>query len=381
MDVNLEVNAPWPLLGGISPATFMKRHWQKKPLLVRQALPGVQPPLSRAALFALAGSEDAESRLVVQAEGGWRVRHGPLLRSALPPISRPGWTLLVQGLDLHVPAAHELLSKFCFVPAARLDDLMVSWASPGGGVGPHLDAYDVFLLQVHGRRRWRVGQVKDATLVEGVPLKLLRHFEPTEEWLMEPGDLLYLPPGWGHDGVAEGGDCMTCSIGFRAPAAGELARELLMRLADEGDEGASSASALYRDPQQPATATPGALPDGLLAFARAALERQLAEPDALARVFGEMLTEPKPQVWFEAGAPRRAGAVRLDARSRMLYDDRHVFINGEALRAGGRDAGLMRRLADTRALGAADCARLSAPAAALLDEWLAAGWLRQDDGW
>ena len=376
----MDVNAALPLLGGISPATFMQRHWQKKPLLVRQAMAGVKPPMSRAALFDLAGSEDAESRLVVRAEGAWQVRTGPVPRRALPPVSRPGWTLLVQGLDLHVPAAHELLSRFRFIPAARLDDLMVSWASPGGGVGPHVDSYDVFLLQVQGQRRWRVGKVKDAAFVEGAPLKLLRHFEPTQEWLLEPGDMLYLPPGWGHDGVAESGDCMTCSIGFRAPAAGELARELLMRLADEGDEddGTSAAAALYRDPQQPATATPGALPDGLLQFARAALERQLSEPDALARVFGEMLTEPKPQVWFDAGAPRTPGGVRLNARSRMLYDDRHVYINGEALRAGGRDASLMRKLADTRALGAADCARLSAPAAALLDDWVAAGWARQD---
>ena len=382
MDANLDVKAPLPLLGGLSPVTFMRRHWQKKPLLVRQAVPGVQPPLSRAALFELAGSEDAESRLVLRADGAWQVRPGPVPRRALPPVSRPGWTLLMQGLDLHVPAAHELLAQFRFVPAARLDDLMVSWASPGGGVGPHVDSYDVFLLQVQGRRRWQVGKVKDAALVEGAPLKLLRHFTPTQEWLLEPGDMLYLPPGWGHDGVAEGGDCMTCSIGFRAPAAGQLARELLMRLADDGDdgdddEGAAPATPLYRDPQQPATATPGALPDGLLQFARAALERQLADPDALARVFGEMLTEPKPQVWFEAGAPRAPGAVRLDARSRMLYDARHVFINGEALRAGGRDAGLMRKLADARVLSGADCARLTAPAAELLDAWVAAGWVRQ----
>jgi 50S ribosomal protein L16 3-hydroxylase len=373
----MDVNAPLPLFGGLSPAAFMKRHWQKKPLLVRQALPGVKPPLSRAALFDLAGSEDVESRLVVRDDGAWRVRQGPLPRRALPPLSRPGWTLLVQGLDLHVAEAHALLSQFRFVPAARLDDLMMSWASPGGGVGPHIDSYDVFLIQVQGRRRWKVGRVKDAACVEGAPLKLLRHFEPTQDWLVEPGDLLYLPPGWGHDGVAEGGDCMSCSVGFRAPAAAELARELLMRLADEVDD-AARAVALYRDPQQPATATPGSLPDGLLQFARSALERQLADPDALARVFGELLTEPKPQVWFEAGAPRVAGGVHLDPRSRMLYDPRHVFINGEALRAGGRDAALMRELADTRALAAGDCARLSGPAAELLDEWVAAGWVRQN---
>ena len=378
----MDVDEPLTLLGGISPAIFMRRHWQKKPLLVRQALPGVTPPLSRAALFALAGSQDVESRLVVRTDSTWQVRAGPLARRVLPPVSQPGWTLLVQGLDLHVPAAHRLLTLFRFVPAARLDDLMVSWASPGGGVGPHVDAYDVFLVQVQGRRRWQVGKMKNAALVAGAPLKLLRHFDPTQEWLLEAGDMLYLPPGWGHDGVADGADCMTCSVGFRAPAAGELARDLLMRLADEGDGQSDvltpAAAALYRDPKQPATTIPAFLPEGLVAFARAALERQLADPDALARVFGEMLTEPKARVWFDRGAPRRPGAVRLDARTRMLYDGRHVFINGEALRAAGRDAVLMRRLADTRTLGAVDCARLSPPAAALLDEWAAAGWVRQD---
>jgi 50S ribosomal protein L16 3-hydroxylase len=371
----IDVHTPQALLGGLSPAAFMRRHWQKKPLLVRQAWPGVVPPLSRATLFELAGLEDVESRLIVHAQGQWRVRHGPLPRRALPPISRPGWTLLVQGLDLHVAAAHALLAPFRFLPAARLDDLMVSWASPGGGVGPHTDSYDVFLLQVQGQRRWRIGRVKQPRLVEGAPLKLLQDFQPTQEWLLSPGDLLYLPPGWGHDGVAEGGACMTCSVGLRAPAAGELARELLSRLADEDDDDTASTE-LYRDPDQPATTAPGALPATLLGFARSAMANRLADPDALARVLGELLTEPKPQVWFEADAGEAAGGVRLDARSRMLYDDRHVFINGEAFRASGRDAAAMRLLADSGALGAAQVARLSAGARALLDGWLAAGWLR-----
>ena len=380
----MDIEQALPLLGGLSPAAFMRRHWQKKPLLVRQAVPGVQPPLTRAALFDLAAREDVESRLVRRqgdglAGAGWRVRHGPLSRRALPALSCPGWTLLVQGLDLHVGAAHQLLSRFRFVPAARLDDLMVSWASDGGGVGPHLDAYDVFLLQVQGQRRWRVGRARDATPVADAPLKLLRHFEPTHDWLLEPGDLLYLPPGWGHDGVAVGGDCMTCSIGFRAPAAGELARELLLRMADQdgddADGNAGAALALYRDPQQPATVHPGALPTALRDHAQQAVARLLARPDALACALGAWLTEPKAQVWFAAGAARGNVGVRLDARTRMLYDERHVYINGEALRAAGRDATLMRRLADARALNAGDCARLSAQAARQLDAWAAAGWV------
>ena len=371
----MDVNAPLTLLGGLSPAAFMRRHWQKTPLLVRQAWRGVAPPVSRREMFQLAASEDVESRLVVRESARWRVRPGPLPPRALPPLARPGWTLLVQGLDLHRSAACDMLERFRFVPDARLDDLMLSWASPGGGVGPHIDSYDVFLLQVQGQRRWSVGRVADASFVEGQPLKLLRHFQPQQEWLLEPGDLLYLPPRWGHDGVAEGGDCMTCSVGFRAPAAQELARDLLQRLADEdGEEGA-----LYRDPRQPATAAPGAIPPALMTFAQAAVARRLADPQALARALGESLTEPKPRVWFERQAPDAGtGSVQLDARSRMLYDERHVFLNGEAYAAGGRDARLMRQLADTRRLTAAERARLGAAAQALLAEWMASGWIHEE---
>ena len=243
----MDLQAPWALLGGLSPSTFMRRHWQKKPLLVRQAVPGVAPPLPRAALFDLAGSDDVESRLVARTGAQWQVRYGPLARRSLPPASRPGWTLLLQGLDLHLPWAHELLCRFRFIPDARLDDLMLSWASDGGGVGPHLDSYDVFLIQVHGRRRWRIGPVVDTSLVEGLPLKILADFQPAEEWVLEPGDMLYLPPRWGHDGIADG-ECMTASVGFRVPSAGGLARELLQRLA----EGLEDDDALYRDPRQPA---------------------------------------------------------------------------------------------------------------------------------
>jgi 50S ribosomal protein L16 3-hydroxylase len=374
MEPLLEIDRPLALLGGLSPRAFMRRHWQKKPLLVRQAWPGVAPPLPRAAVMALAARDDVEARLVVCEQGRWRVRQGPLQRSALPPQQRPGWTLLVQGLDLHVPAARAMLERFRFLPDARMDDLMVSWASPGGGVGQHIDDYDVFLIQVQGRRRWRIGSVADPSWVEGAPLKRLRHFEPEQEFVLEPGDLLYLPPRWGHDGVAEGGDSMSCSAGFSVPAATELARDLLHRLADEDDE----RGALYRDAKQPATATPAAIPATLQAFARQAVQRQLAQPGWLELLLGESLTEPKAQVWFEAGTACGGAAVRLDARTRMMYDERNVYINGESFRAGGRDASLMRRLADQRQLEAAEVRRLSAEAAALLDDWAEAGWVRTE---
>jgi len=365
---------PANLLGGLSPAAFMRRHWQKRPLLIRQAVPGIAPIVPRAQLFELAAREDVESRLIVHGQRGWTMKRGPQARRALPAVSRRGWTLLVQGLDLHLDAARELLSWFRFVPDARLDDLMVSWASDGGGVGPHVDSYDVFLLQVQGRRRWRIGPVDDASLEPDVPLKILSRFVPDQEWLLEPGDMLYLPPGWGHDGVAEG-ECMTCSIGFRAAGRDELATEVLQRVIEAVDP--DGEDPLYRDPSQPATDAPGQVPPRLQAFAADAVQRLLRDPAALACALGELLSEPKPSVWFDAGEPLDAPqAVRLDRRTRMMYDDRHVFINGDSFRAAGRDARLMRLLADERCLALADVARLSDDAFELLGQWAHAGWVR-----
>ncbi|HEY4067147.1 MAG TPA: cupin domain-containing protein [Burkholderiaceae bacterium] len=377
-----------PLLGGLSPQAFMRRHWQKKPLLVRQAVApqdaGGAGLVSRAALAALASHEEVESRLIVRRGERWSLRQGPLPRAALPPFKQPQWTLLVQGLDLHLPAARALLERFRFVPDARLDDVMVSYASDGGGVGPHVDSYDVFLLQIEGRRRWRIGRVAQPELVPDVPLKILANFEAEQEFLLEPGDMLYLPPGWAHDGVAEG-ECMTCSIGFRASGRDELAREVLQRMLDGAD--ADRPGPLYRDPKLEATAEPGRIPGALAAFATDAVARLLADPRALACALGELLSEPKRGVWFDTsddaavanGARDEPHGVRLDPRTRTLYDDAHLFINGESFRASGRDARLMRRLADRRALTAREFAQLGEDARTLLDDWLDAGWLLRDD--
>jgi 50S ribosomal protein L16 3-hydroxylase len=378
----MDIDHAIPLLGGLSPRQFMRRHWQKKPFLIRQAIPGVQPPASRAELFELAARDDVESRLVSSGgPKGWTLRHGPFGRRQLPPLTRPGWTLLVQGLDLHLDAAHRLRNLFRFVPEARLDDVMVSYASDGGGVGPHTDSYDVFLLQVSGRRRWRVGRAQHPAWVEGMPVKLLANFQPTEEWLLEPGDMLYLPPRWGHDGVAVGGDCMTCSIGFRTPTPTDLAREVLQRMTDALDPPAEEPH--YRDPAGGATAQPGLIPEALQSFAAKAVIDALNDANNLACALGEALTEPKSIVWFEGSdqAELRPGqGVRLDARSRMMYDARHVFINGESFRAAGRDARLMHTLADTRRLGGTKIGQLSDDARGLVQDWLEAGWLRGDDG-
>jgi 50S ribosomal protein L16 3-hydroxylase len=369
----MQISRPLALLGGLSPETFMRRHWHKRPLLVRQAVPLPIDLPARDELFALAAREDVESRLIRQADDRWRVRHGPLPRRALPPLSRPGWTVLVQGVDLHHDPAHGLLQAFRFVPDARLDDLMISYASDGGGVGPHFDSYDVFLLQVQGRRRWRIGQLDDARLVEGVPLKILANFRAEEEHVLEPGDMLYLPPRWAHDGVAEG-ECMTASIGFRAPRREELLREVLVREleAREGEDD----SPLYTDPRQAATVTPGRVPEALQQFALDAVQSLLRERGALECALGEYLTEPKSGVWFDIGSGADLShGLQLDRRTRMMYDSQHVFINGEAFRAAGADARLMRRLADTRRLDARAWQAAGEAARALLTRWADDGWL------
>ena len=382
----MDVDRATALLGGLSPRQFMRRHWQKKPLLVRGAIGGVAPPLARAALFALVADEGVESRLIVRdvRDGErWTLRHGPLPRRALPPLAQPGWTLLVQGLDLHADAARALLDRFRFVGEARLDDLMVSYASDGGGVGAHVDSYDVFLLQVQGQRRWRVSSQRDLALRPGVPLRLLTDFRPEDEWLLQPGDMLYLPPRWAHEGVAVGGDCMTCSIGARAPSRGEIAQAVLQRALDAVDP--DMLGARYRDAGALPADAPGRIPGALARFAAEAVARFVADGESMACALGEALTEPKAAVRFEGNddAPSEPtldlGGVCLDRRSRMLYDDRRIYLNGESYLARGRDAAVVRQLADRRRLDAAEVRRLSADARGTLAGWLAAGWVHRAD--
>lgn len=374
----MDVNQPLPLLGGLSPDVFMKEYWQKKPLLVRQAMPNFKPLLDRGELFELAASEDSQARLVIQKPGetpAWQFKHGPFERRALPALKRPGWTVLVQGVDLQHDGVHDLMNQFRFVPDARLDDLMISFATDSGGVGPHFDSYDVFLLQAQGQRRWRIARQKDLTLQPDVPLKILANFEPEEEFVLEPGDMLYLPLLHAHDGIAIG-ECMTYSIGFRSPSRGELARELLQRLAEDAEDAVGVS--VYRDPDQAAVAHPGEIPTEMLVFARDALQDALKDPQALGRALGEYLTEPKPNVWFETCEPeecRLDGPVRLDRRTKMMFDEQHIFINGESFIAAGLDATLMRRLSDERRLGQPDMDQVSAEARALMQDWGENGWL------
>ena len=261
---------------------------------------------------------------------------------------------------------------------ARLDDLMVRYASYQGGDGPHCDSYDVFLLQPNGRRRWRIGRQRDLSLQPDMPLKILANFVPEQEFDLEPGDMLYLPPRYAHDGVAMG-ECMTYSIGFRSPRANELAGELLQRLAQEADD--SPGDLIYRDPAQLAVSQPARVPDALAAFASKGLNNVLKDARLFAKCLGEHLTEPKPNVWFEApeggnwpGALKDM-ACQLDQRSRMMYDAHFVYVNGESYVVRGQDAPRIRLLANQRMLSSRDIKKLSPAARQQLAQWLDAGWI------
>jgi 50S ribosomal protein L16 3-hydroxylase len=378
-------DVPTRLLGNLTPAQFMRRHWQKKPLLIRQAIPDIAAPLSRGELFDLADQDEVEARLITHFRNKWQLEHGPFAADELPSLKQRAWTLLVQGVDLHDDRARALLDRFRFVPDARLDDLMISYATDGGGVGPHFDSYDVFLLQVHGKRRWRISAQRDLSLRPGMPLKVLQHFEPDQEWVLEPGDMLYLPPHIAHDGVAEG-ECMTCSIGFRAPSASELTAQFLYHLAERG-ENAERPAQLYRDPQQPAVARPAELPPALIERVGAILAQVKWGENDIASFLGTYLSEPKPSVVFDPPQKPLSEArfiqhasksgIRLDRKTILLYNRRFFFLNGEENRLADVKKWL-NEFADNRCLSAKRFVTLSddSSVTALLHEWYCAGWIQ-----
>ncbi|CDY78711.1 FIG002776: hypothetical protein [Caballeronia glathei] len=377
-----------PLLGNRTPAQFMRRYWQKKPLLIRQAIPDIQAPLTRGELFELADLDDVESRLITHFRSSWNLEHGPFAPDELPSLKKREWTLLVQGVNLHHDRAHALMNRFRFIPDARLDDLMISYATDGGGVGAHFDSYDVFLLQVHGKRRWRIGAQRDLSLKPGLPLKVLQHFEPEEEWVLEPGDMLYLPPHIAHDGVAVG-ECMTCSIGFRAPSTHELTGQFLYHLAERSGQSAS-ADAHYRDPKQVPVGHPAQLPPLLVERVGAILANVNWDENDVAAFLGSYLSEPKANVVFDPPARpmneqkfvervKKTG-VRLDRKSILLYDKRSYFLNGEAEKLSAKARKWLPELADTRRLEAKRFVTLTddSTMTVLLHEWYCAGWIQVD---
>ena len=336
----------------------------------------------------LARSGEAQARLVRCKAGQWRVSHGPHER--LPALRTPDWTVLVNGVDRHLEAVHALLQSFRFIPDARIDDLMISVAGDGGGVGPHLDSYDVFLLQAHGKRRWRIAPPGNWQAVADAPLKLIANFRPTQEWILEPGDMLYLPPGWAHEGTAVGA-CMTFSIGARAPSRHEFLAALLADLADTP----GGVNPRFRDARRKissATKLPNAkLPDDLIGQLQQWAESWRPSRSATREFIGRWLTEPAADAWFEGPMKAltpleferkaRAQGIRLDRATRMAWHARQLFMNGELVNGKALGLPALRLLADKRELGVADLSgtRLSPETWHLLGQWHQQGWLHLAD--
>lgn len=367
------------LLGGHAPEDFLHRFWQKEAHLVRGAVPGFTGMITREELFALAGRDDVESRLVVRSRGRWTLDHGPFRRAHFKSLPATGWTLLVQGVNLHSDAADALLRRFAFLPYARLDDLMVSFAAPGGGVGPHFDSYDVFLLQGQGRRRWRYGRQDDLALKSGLPVKILRRFTPRHDAVLSPGDMLYLPPAYAHDGVAVDA-CMTYSIGFRAASHNEIAQAFLDHLRDE-----LALDGRYADPDLTRTDEPARIGKSMERRVEAVLRGIKWNHAATARFLGVFLSDPKPDVYFDppamplscaafAKAIARRGIV-LDRRTQWLYDDDAIYLNGEAKEWPDGTRQVLIDLANVRALGATQATSLSTDTLQFLHDGYRHGFL------
>jgi 50S ribosomal protein L16 3-hydroxylase len=281
---------PLQLLGGISARVFLRDYWQKKPLLIRQAIPDFQSPIDPDELAGLALEEEVESRLVIEnGDRPWEMRRGPFAEDAFSELPERDWTLLVQSVDQFVPEVSELLENFRFLPSWRIDDIMISYAAPGGSVGPHFDNYDVFLLQGHGKRHWKVGQMCDSQspLIEHADLRILAEFQDSEEWTLEPGDMLYLPPRLAHWGVAVD-ECLTYSVGFRAPSAAEVLThftDFLSQFLPDEDR--------YSDADAQPVSDPHQIQHDALDRLKSLLAEHMSDERLLLTWFGQFMTEPR----------------------------------------------------------------------------------------
>ncbi|PHN41725.1 MULTISPECIES: ribosomal protein uL16 3-hydroxylase [Pseudomonas] len=353
---------PLQLLGGITAREFLRDYWQKKPLLIRQAIPDFESPIDADELAGLALEEEVESRLVIEhGERPWELRRGPFAEDAFSTLPEREWTLLVQAVDQFVPEVAELLEQFRFLPSWRIDDVMISFAAPGGSVGPHFDNYDVFLLQAQGKRNWKIGQMcnSESPLLQHADLRILAEFEESAEWVLEPGDMLYLPPRLAHYGIAED-DCMTYSVGFRAPSAAEVLTHftdfLAQYLTDEER---------YTDADVQPVSDPHQIQSDALDRLKSLLAEHMSDERMLLTWFGQFMTEPRyPELVAgeELGeedfvASLQDGAILVrNPSARMawseVHDDVLLFASGQSRYLPGKLRELLKMICSADALHA-----------------------------
>ncbi|WP_410498642.1 JmjC domain-containing protein [Chitinibacter sp. S2-10] len=347
------------LLGNLTPEQFLSEYWQKKPLLIRQAWTHFPELIDLARLAEFAQRDDVESRLIEHQNGRWKLEHGPFSQQRLNRLPESDWTILVQNVNHLVPHIADYLYQFNFLPYTRLDDVMISYAPPGGTVGPHYDSYDVFLLQVGGQKRWQISSDDASGFIEDAPIRVLKDFNPEQEWILEHGDMLYLPPKYAHYGVALTPG-MTYSVGFRAPKTQEMATKFLEFLQDE-----ICLNGMYSDPDAKPTSTPARIDDAFVAQISQMLQQVKWDDNIVRQFIGRYFSEPKPHVFFDHAAPLEFDGfaealgeygIRLDLKSQMIYSDEALFINGELIEfddASPADLTALRQLADDRTLPAA----------------------------
>ncbi len=378
---------------GMSVDHFLKQYWQRAPIVLKAAFTQFVSPVSIQQVLDQARLDYSQSRLISRKDDQWTLTHAPLPK--LPPLSRKDWTVLLQGADTHWDSIAAILGQFRFIPDARLDDLMISVASDGGGVGPHIDSYDVFLLQAHGQRQWYWSKPKNTHWREDQPIKLLSQFDRNgkgvQQAILEPGDMLYLPPGWAHDGIALG-TCMTFSIGFRSITHTELISEFLGRVA--GSDARASQPKLNITPslvlqQTVATKTPAQIPPEMISTYRHWISDWRPTVLQMDQAIGQMLSEPRDNVVFDSPEHEltqlqflklaRLHGLRLNRASKALFTGKLLFINGEALAQDQFSPVFVdffnHRKLTNRSLKALANAALEWP---LLFDWYDAGWIETD---
>ena len=342
------------ILGKISNDVFLKKYWQKKPLLIRDAIKNFKSPITEKDLFRIAQNENAISRLIEFKRGIWQVKYGPFKKLDLPKKINTPWTILVQNMNHHLPFAESFLNLFKFIPYARLDDLMVSFATKKGSVGPHFDSYDVFLFQAKGEREWKISEQKKFSLDKKSAIKIITNFKVKNTWVLKPGDLLYLPPNVGHWGVSQSNDCLTYSIGFRAPGTSEIQSKFLDFIQDNL---ITNKNDLYRDPNLNLQKNPAEINSNMIKKIQRIVNQLRWNTNSINNFIGQLLTEPIEGAVFETSKSMTAEVfikdlikkpLKLNPKTRMLFIKNNFYINGELIEADKKSIMYLKQLANDR---------------------------------
>ena len=350
----MRLNPKNHILGKISNDVFLKKYWQKKPLLIRGAIKNFKSSITEKDLFKIAQNETAISRLIEYKHGIWQVKYGPFKKSDLPKKTNTSWTMLVQNINHHVPFAESFLNLFKFIPYARLDDLMVSFATKKGSVGPHYDSYDVFLFQAHGEREWKISDQKKFSLDKKSAIKIITNFKTKNSWVLKPGDMLYLPPNVGHWGISQSDDCLTYSIGFRAPGTFEIQSKFLDFIQDNL---ITNQNDLYKDPNLNLQKNPAEINLNMIKKIQQIVNQLRWNAKSINTFIGQLLTEPIEGAVFEASKPITLEIfkkdlirkpLKLNPKTRMLFIKNNFYINGELIETDKKSVVHLKQLANDR---------------------------------